>query len=355
MSPHLLRCLALSALVVGLALLAGCERPPMQSKQQGYRGTGMVGIENPRIAAAQRAALPAVPDAPPPLPAAGPTAGSIYQNVKVLGDLPVADFTRHMLAITQWVAPDQGCAYCHNLANLADDSKYTKVVARRMLQMTRHVNTDWKTHVADTGVTCYTCHRGHPVPQQAWYATPVPKHDVAGMLGNDGGQNKASESVALTSLPYDPLSTYLTDDEAIRVQGPTALPTGNRDSIKQAEFTYGLMMHISKSLGVNCTFCHNTRSFQAWDGPPQRATAYWGIRMARDLNRDYLIPLTAILPPERRGPTGDAGKVACATCHQGVNKPLAGLAMAKDFSGLSAPAAAASAPDTAASGVVASR
>jgi photosynthetic reaction center cytochrome c subunit len=154
--------------------------------------------------------------------------------------------------------------------------------------------------------------------------------------------------VGLASLPYDPLLTFLADQDPIRVQGTTALPTGNRESIKQAEFTYGLMMHISKSLGVNCTFCHNTRSFQSWEGPPQRVTAYYGIRMARDVNNAYLTPLTATLPRERLGPTGDVAKVGCATCHQGLNKPLGGLAMAKDFIGLTTlaamPAAAALPP-----------
>ncbi|HVK30911.1 MAG TPA: photosynthetic reaction center cytochrome PufC, partial [Burkholderiaceae bacterium] len=105
-------------------------------------------------------------------------------------------------------------------------------------------------------------------------------------------------------------------------------------STKQAEFTYSLMNHISKSLGVNCTFCHNTQSFQSWDGPPQRVTAYHGIRMARELNNEYLEPLTANFPANRLGPAGDVAKVNCATCHQGVNKPLGGLAMAKDFPGL---------------------
>ncbi|MFO0206961.1 MAG: hypothetical protein ACK54L_12590, partial [Betaproteobacteria bacterium] len=53
-----------------LLLLAGCERPPMQTTQQGFRGTAMQNPENPRIVAAQRAAVPAVPDdtpAPPPV------------------------------------------------------------------------------------------------------------------------------------------------------------------------------------------------------------------------------------------------------------------------------------------------
>jgi photosynthetic reaction center cytochrome c subunit len=38
-----------------------------------------------------------------------------------------------------------------------------------MLQMTQYINSEWKTHVADTGVTCYTCHRGQPVPSALWF------------------------------------------------------------------------------------------------------------------------------------------------------------------------------------------
>lgn len=341
MNARTLQRATMAALCGGLLLLAACERPSMQSTQQGYRGTGMVDIKNPRIAAAQKAALPAVPEVPPPIPGEGPKAKDTYQNVKVLGDLSVGEFTRHMLAITQWVAPEQGCAYCHDLANLADDGKYTKVVARRMVEMTRHLNADWKQHVGDTGVTCYTCHRGAPVPQRVAFAPATPKRNAGSVaLGNDAGQNKASASVGLTSLPYDPISPYLVSTEAVRVNTSTALPTGNRASIKQAEHTYGLMMHISESLGVNCTFCHNTRSFASWEGPPTRATAYYGIRMAQDLNTAYLNPLTKTFPRERLGPTGDVAKVGCGTCHQGVNKPLGGLAMAKDFAGLSAAAVA---------------
>jgi photosynthetic reaction center cytochrome c subunit len=335
------RLLTLAAAVGASALLVACERPPMQSHQQGYRGTGMVQIDNPRILAAQKAALPPVPESPPPLPSAeGPKAKDVLQNVQVLGDLPIAEFTRHMLAITQWVAPEQGCNYCHNPENLADDSKYTKVVARRMLQMNRHVNQEWGKHVGQTGVTCYTCHRGKPVPENVWFTAATPKNNRVGSgMGDDAGQNKAVPSIALASLPYDPFTGYLLGDDPIRVQGPTPLPTGNRESIKQAEFTYSLMNHFSKSLGVNCTFCHNTNSFQSWEGPATRATAWYGIRMARDLNVAYMKPLTATFPAHRLGPTGDVAKVACATCHQGVNKPLGGLQMAKDFAGLLPPAA----------------
>jgi photosynthetic reaction center cytochrome c subunit len=105
----------------------------------------------------------------------------------------------------------------------------------------------------------------------------------------------------------------------------------NNASTKQAEFTYGLMVHFSNSLGVNCTHCHNGQAFQSWDNaPPARATAWYGIRMVRAVNNDYIVPLTDQFPANRLGVRGDVAKVNCSTCHQGVNKPLYGAAMAKD-------------------------
>ncbi len=158
-----------SLLLTAALLLSGCERPPIETVQTGYRGTGMEQIYNPRTLAKQ-ASLNAAPVAAEAASADGPKARDVYQNVKVLGDLSVGQFNRHMASITEWVAPEAGCAYCHNVQNFADDGKYTKVVARRMIEMTQKVNQDYKAHVAETGVTCYTCHRGNNVPTQVWTA-----------------------------------------------------------------------------------------------------------------------------------------------------------------------------------------
>ena len=118
-------------LLVALAtLLAGCERPPIQSTQEGFRGTGMVDVQNPRRL--ERLALEnAVPAAQPPAPAVGPAASAVYQNVQVLGGVPVPEFARLMLAITSWVSTQEGCYYCHDPANLDSDAQYPKVVSRR--------------------------------------------------------------------------------------------------------------------------------------------------------------------------------------------------------------------------------
>jgi photosynthetic reaction center cytochrome c subunit len=295
-------------------------------------------VVNPRLTAEQAR----VHEVPPPLKPvrAGLSLGKAsetYKSVRVLGDLDIAEFGRTMTAMTQWVAPeDGGCLYCHVAGDFADDSKYTKVVARRMLAMVRNINSGWKSHVGETGVTCYTCHRGRPLPVEFWFA---PKPDNRLMLGDRAGQNEPARSVGYASLPNDPMTPFLVGSEDIRIQSATGLASGNRHSIKQTEWTYGLMVHMSRALGVNCTYCHNTRAFADWaQSPPARAKAWHGIRMVREINNTVLIPLADVFPPNRLGPTGDGPKLSCATCHRGVYKPLYGVPMVKDYPGLYVPA-----------------
>ena len=249
--------------------------------------------------------------------------------MQVLTDLTVNEFIHQMTAQANWIAPKEQCAYCHNVENFASDEKYQKVVARRMLQMTRDININWQKHVAQTGVTCYTCHRGKPIPEYTWFvnAGPAPR----GLMAGTAGQNKPAQVVGLTSLPYDPFTPFLLNDRVARVVGGTALPTGNTAGIDTTEQTYALMMHTSQALGVNCTHCHNTRSFKEWpQSRPQRVVAWHAIRTVLSLNQDYMVPLTDVFPANRRGPTGDVAKINCMTCHQGQAKPLNGVSMLAD-------------------------
>jgi photosynthetic reaction center cytochrome c subunit len=327
--------LGLSGLVLVIIAVTTFQLPPEKQVQVGYRGVGMVEVFHPATLAATQAAN----QVPPPddkLDPSGQKSSEAYMNVQVLKDLDSNEFLRLMNAITTWVAPEQGCAYCHDQENLASDKLYTKVVARRMLQMVANVNGNWKSHVGATGVTCYTCHRGNPVPQNIWYDNPRPSMGH-GLTQDKLAKNIASATVDMSSLPSDVLTDFLDHDDQIRVIGPTALPEGNRRTIKNAEWTYGLMIHMSESLGVNCVFCHNSRAFADWDqSTPQRVTAWYGIRMVRDLNTHYLDPLTSTFPSYRLGPTGDGPKLECGTCHNGVYKPLFGVSMLKDYPELNA-------------------
>jgi photosynthetic reaction center cytochrome c subunit len=304
-------------------------------------------LQNPRTqrAAVARNTVPeALPPADPPTDDAD-KASAVYENVQVLGDLSNAQFLRLMQSITEWVVPaavreaGNGCNYCHNPENLASDEVYTKGVTRRMLQMTRTINADWSSHVAETGVTCYTCHRGLPVPANSW-ATAL-SDNRAGLVGPTG-QNRATAAINQTSLPYDPFTPFLANAGDIRNLSTTWHPGANSDNVRETEWTYALMIHMSQSLGVNCTFCHNSRAFSQWDqSPPQRLTAWHGIRLARAINNDYITPLAPVFQanrlghpeapnPLRVGPHGDPLKVNCATCHQGVNRPLLGAPMLRD-------------------------
>ncbi len=316
-------------LIAGIAalplLLSGCEIGTKQTSQWGPRGTAMGEVVNPSKVAAPGE----VPESAYPLETRdGPRAKETYENLQVLGDISTDEFNLLMLNITAWVAPpEQGCNYCHNPENMASDEVYQKVVARKMLTMTRNINTQWASHVNPSGVSCYTCHRGNGIPQYYW---TNPKPLPAGIKGNNRGQNMPAPVVAYASLPHQPFSTFLQGNQQIRVGSTGIHPTAdNRTSIQATEATYGLMMHMSSSLGVNCTFCHNTQNFAKWSRQ-QRVGAWYGIRMVRESNDSYITPLKGVFPAHRLGPMGDPFKVNCQTCHQGVNKPLGGVSMLAD-------------------------
>jgi photosynthetic reaction center cytochrome c subunit len=325
----------LAGCLAALAMLSGCDRTV--SDQRGPRGSAQVQLKRPS-AVASLAAINLIPPPEEPADPEAPPASEVFVNVKVLNDLNAAEFSRVMQAFATWVAPEQGCDFCHNPDKLESDEKYPKIVARRMIEMTRNINTNWKAHVAETGVTCWTCHRGQAVPSGDWFSAAGPSAALPGFMGNRDGQNAPAPNAAGSSLPNDPLSRYLTTGGTdIRIQSTTALRTRQAPpSVKSAEWTYALMLYMSGSLGVNCTYCHNTRALARWDeSTPQRVTAWHGIRMVRELNTSYLTPLTSVFPANRLGPAGDGPKVGCATCHKGTFKPLNGVSPLVDYLALS--------------------
>lgn len=312
----MMRTLTRAAFGVTLLAISGCQFFKSEERvvvQKGHRGTAMeinyvardVNTAMNDLAQKMPAILPRASESSPP---------AQWQNVQVLNDISVTEFNRTMLSFSTWVGGNpNNCAYCHNIANFAADTYpdgkaiYTKAVARRMIQMTRNINSEWTEHVANTGVTCYTCHMGKPLPNGLWFYT---------------NENQI-------------LRHYL-DGAGARVVSQTVAPSNaNRSSVKQTEWTYALMISQSTALGVNCTFCHNSRQFSSWEqAPPQRVTAFAGIQMLRDLNTNYLAPLAPVYHPSRLGPMGDAPKAQCLTCHNGVNKPLYGYPMAKHYPAL---------------------
>ncbi|RED12917.1 photosynthetic reaction center cytochrome PufC [Pontivivens insulae] len=326
--------------VFAAALIVTWGNPiPTETQQTGPRGTGMGVVEFVSDIEAGEATPEMVAyfsEEPYEVFEDEPLAGDIYENVQVLGNVPDGNFNRLMAAMTEWVSPEQGCAYCHGEeGNFASDEYYPKVVARRMIQMTQSINENWNIHVGEeVGVNCYTCHRGQNVPEGIWFdLTPI--NEV--VEGWAAVQNRATSLSGSTSLPSDALSVFLADYGVIAVHDLEPRVSGTPGvevaSIQDTERTYSLMNYFSNSLGVNCTFCHNTNAFYDYDQvTPQHGTAQLGIAMVQELNLDYLIPLADVYPAERLGPVhADAPKAACRTCHLGQQQPLGGMDMVSDW------------------------
>ena len=326
--------LAIIALSLGLA---ACDLGPKVSEQNGFRGTGMDQVD--LVSSKEVAEVPAPPYALPAAVEGAQTAGEAYENVQVLADVSFDEFNYTMAALTEWVSPEQGCNYCHNPANMASDEVYTKVVARRMIQMTQNINANWGDHVGNTGVTCWTCHAGNNIPVNYW-SMPEPGNPNS-IAGNRRGQNEPTQVTAMSSLPQGAIAKFLlTDvDPANVLVASTGMHPSSENTLStmETEQTYSVMMHMSQSLGVNCTYCHNTGSFGDWSmSTPARETAWYGIRMVRNMNREYITTLASVFPDNRLGAMGDPFKVNCTTCHQGLNKPMGGAQMAADYPALRA-------------------
>lgn len=340
------------ALFAAFVLLVPQWRAPGRGADLGPPGQAMVQFEPAR---AERAStntpmpkLPAVADDPRPATAA-------YRNVTVLTELNAGDFMRVQHAMTAWVAPksgaDQGCGFCHAGTDYASDAKPEKAVARRMLAMTRTVNADWKGHVGEAGVTCFTCHRGRPVPSDVWFQTP-PRVQPA-RVGKQDDWVESSRTVK-GFFPTEGYEEYLLQTTPARGVSRTALPVKGPPSPLEVKRLYEAMMQMSEGMGVNCGYCHHSRAFQDWrQSTPMRWTGESGIDLTRVVNRTYLLEVHRILPQDRRmpgsprdlslpardhGPQNGNAFAECGTCHHGAPKALPGSRLAAGVPGLVAPA-----------------
>ncbi|MCU4652314.1 photosynthetic reaction center cytochrome PufC [Roseibacterium sp. SDUM158016] len=324
-----------SAVFVAAMIVAWGQPFATDQMQTGPRGTGMHVSEF----VSDLAVYPDVDGfvtSEPVVPTGGETlAGEAIEGVPpTLANVTVENYERLLTAMRSWTGiPD--------LLEPGNDSYQTQV-AYTMIEMTQNINQNWGAHVqanATVGVTCYTCHRGQPVPNNVWFNTRGMDEDGwIGVNANARGwpaiQNRVTMVSNFTSLPSDYLQHYLllndegfynpiaVHDLASRVENLPGDPL-----IQQAERTYAFMNYIANSLGVNCVFCHNSRAFyDPAQVTPQWATASLGIIMVQEQLEQYILPLQDVLPAERLGPLyADVPKLACRTCHQGEQQPLNGL------------------------------
>jgi photosynthetic reaction center cytochrome c subunit len=188
------------------------------------------------------------------------------QNVKVLTGMSTAEIWTFM---TSYVSGglQQDCTYCHNISNFAAEGAEIgdDVVAERKatavihLEMVADLNQNWLTQLAaienkqpsGAQIICATCHLGEPIP--------VFWPDNLHALPND------------FRLPLDDLDVLLVTGKS----GEVSL-----DAVQQNQYT---MTHITNSLGVGCTHCHNSRYFPEWNQPAK----YYALTML-EMNQHIL-------------------------------------------------------------------
>jgi photosynthetic reaction center cytochrome c subunit len=152
--------------------------------------------------------------APPVLE--GKTAEQFFKNIQVLKGTPAEQLNQTMHLIKGDVGLD--CEDCHEEKDRAADTKELKETARKMMRMVIELNKN--SFGGQQTVTCYTCHRGSPIPLN----TPILP------------VNEAEETSKITLPSVDQvLAKYveaLGGEQAIRkimsrvITGTEELPTG---------------------------------------------------------------------------------------------------------------------------------
>lgn len=115
-------------------------------------------------------------------PVQAQTAEQKFKNIQIFKTLPATQLDPTMAFISG--ALGVRCTYCHVSNGFDKDDKPTKLTARRMIQMVFDLNRG--NFNGQGAVTCYTCHRGKPMPvsvpavgQNLWApSSPSPTPDT---------------------------------------------------------------------------------------------------------------------------------------------------------------------------------
>lgn len=97
-----------------------------------------------------------------PLPASSreERAEKKYKNIQMLKGLPADRIESIMFAFKNSLGVE--CTYCHIKDQFEKDDRPAKQTARKMIALTREANAK----LSSARVSCYTCHRGHPRPEE---------------------------------------------------------------------------------------------------------------------------------------------------------------------------------------------
>jgi hypothetical protein len=189
-----------------------------------------------------------------------------YSNIEVLKGIPVDQVPVVMGMFSRFLGVP--CTHCHMEGAMDRGDKAAFAKARRMFRMR-----DWIAQNAKVESTCWTCHRGHAVPEAG------PKSDTS--LWPADLQLPAEQETQPASKVY----------KNLRFFNSTAA------DLKSA------MLLMSASLGVGCSHCHVMGDWEK-DDEPAKNVARSMLAMVRDTRREF----------------ADI-RIGCPTCHHGTTQP----------------------------------
>ncbi len=157
-------------------------------------------------------------------PVASPTKTTeqVFKNIQVLKGIPSDQLIPAMQFITSSLGVQ--CDFCHMEGAFDKDDKKPKQIARKMMQMMIIINQEnFDSH---REVTCFTCHRGAPMP----VAIPIISAEAMPPLPHG-----LDEEVAPPSLP----TADQILDKYVQAIGGTAAIQKLRNRIEQGKVSFG--------------------------------------------------------------------------------------------------------------------
>ncbi len=283
------------------------------------------------------------------------------QNVQVLKGMTTAQVWNYMQYEVSG-AMGVSCQYCHDINNYAADAYPTKISARLMLLLLRDVNSQYISNLPNwrgNYVRCATCHNGQAVGMATYSdqaANNVPPitvtlealDETGAPIREDAPQLSLIEASLYYYYNYLVWNPYTGEDGSGR--GSLSLTHDNGRTQDQVTINQNVMNMMNWSMGVGCTYCHNSRNFYAYEAAndlPQFQDNYAVNRlkaqrmllmttfMAENWNR-YVLPSPeqpANVPIENQQyfvniDDTNYAVPGCYTCHQGNIVPKASINVA---------------------------
>lgn len=205
-------------------------------------------------------------------------------NVQVLAGMTSAQIWTYMQQYVS-AALGVGCQYCHNLQNFASDEYPQKIAARNMLYLVSDVNAEYIVNLPNwrgNYVQCTTCHNNAPnnlesvgvqfiksVPDILVTVDPLDENGVAitdPALKPEALRQPISLQDSVLYYIYN-YFVWKPFDPAVPESGRGALALtydGGRTQ-EQVTINQNVMNYQAWSLGVGCTYCHNSRNFVGYE------------------------------------------------------------------------------------------